>query len=81
MGSYSFEESKHISCGEGGMLITNDEELALKARKIGNHGFINLKSDSGKAKTDINLFQNPDYKRHDLIGWNYHYLSLIQQLL
>ena len=71
MGSYSFEESKHISCGEGGMLITNDEELALKARKIGNHGFINLKSDSGKVKTDINLFQNPDYKRHDLIGWNY----------
>ena len=71
MGSYSFEDSKHMSCGEGGMLITNDENLALKARKIGNHGFRNLKSGSGRIKQDMDVFQNPNFKRHDQIGWNY----------
>lgn len=71
MGSYSFEDSKHLSCGEGGMLITNNEDLALKARKIGNHGFKNLQSTSGRIKQDLNVFQNPMYKRHDTIGWNY----------
>jgi len=71
MASYSFEDSKHLSCGEGGMLITDNENLALKARKVGNHGFKNLQSTSGRIKQDLNVFQNPMYKRHDTIGWNY----------
>ena len=41
--SYSFENSKHISCGEGGMLITNNEEYGEYSRKMGCHGFKNLK--------------------------------------
>ena len=36
--SYSFQASKHI-CGNGGILTTNDIDLANKARRIGNLGY------------------------------------------
>ena len=71
MASYSFENSKHLSCGEGGILITNNSEYAKMARKIGGHGFKNLEADEGRVKADLDVFQNPNYKRHDTIGWNY----------
>jgi len=69
--SYSFENSKHLSCGEGAMIITNDTELAIMCRKVGGHGFKNLQADEGRIKANLDVFQNPDYKRHDEIGWNY----------
>jgi len=71
MASYSFENTKHLSCGEGGILITDDESYAEKARKAGGHGFKNLKADEGRVRLNQDVFQNPDYKRHDEIGWNY----------
>tara|TARA_A100001515_G_scaffold43035_1_gene33952 strand:- start:3320 stop:4528 length:1209 start_codon:yes stop_codon:yes gene_type:complete len=71
MASYSFENSKHMSCGEGGMLITNDKNLAKLARKVGGHGFKNLQADEGRVKLDLDVFQNPNFKRHDTLGWNY----------
>jgi len=37
-GIFSFNQSKPISCGEGGMLITNDEEIATISRLVRNHG-------------------------------------------
>jgi len=71
MASYSFENTKHISCGEGGMVVTDNEEYAEKARKIGGHGFKNLKASEGRIRLNQDDFQNPDYKRHDVLGWNY----------
>lgn len=71
MGSYSFENSKHISCGEGGMLITNDKNLAENARKIGAQGFKGLTAADNSVKQNLDVFQNPNYERHDTIGWNY----------
>jgi len=71
MASYSFENSKHLSCGEGGILITNDSGYAMRARKVGGHGFKNLQADEGRVKADLDVFQDPNYKRHDTIGWNY----------
>jgi len=69
--SYSFENTKHLSSGEGGILLTNNEKWAEKARKVGGHGFKNLRADEGRVKLNADLFQNPDYKRHDMVGWNY----------
>lgn len=69
--SYSFENTKHLSCGEGGLLLTNDEFLAENARKIAGHGFKNLKADEGRIRLRQEIFQNPDYLRHDSLGWNY----------
>jgi perosamine synthetase len=69
--SFSFENTKHISCGEGGMVVTNKEAYAEMVRKIGGHGFKNLKADEGRIRLNQDVFQNPHYKRHDVLGWNY----------
>ena len=69
--SYSFENTKHLSCGEGGLLLTNDELMAEKARKIAGHGFKNLRANEGRVRLKQEIFQNPDYLRHDILGWNY----------
>jgi len=38
-GVFSFQETKHITTlGEGGMIVTNNEEFAEKCRSIRNHG-------------------------------------------
>lgn len=71
MASYSFESSKHLSCGEGGMLITNNEEYAEIARKTAGNGYKNLKAEEGRVKLNADVFQDPDYKRIDTLGWNY----------
>ena len=69
--SYSFENTKHLSCGEGGMIVTNDKYLAEMSRKAGGHGFKNLQAEEGRIKLNSDIFQRPDYKRHSDLGWNY----------
>lgn len=69
--SYSFENSKHLCCGEGGIIITDDEKAAEMARKIGGHGYKNLRAREGEVHLDLDEFQNPNYQRHDELGWNY----------
>lgn len=69
--SFSFENTKHISCGEGGMILTDNEEYAERCRKLGGHGFKNLRAEDGRVRLNQEMFQNPDYKRHDSLGWNY----------
>ncbi len=71
LSSYSFENTKHISCGEGGIVLTNDEKYAEMVRKVGGHGFKNLRAEEGRIRLNAEIFQNPNYKRHDEIGWNY----------
>jgi len=70
--SWSFESTKHMSCGEGGVLLTNDENYATLARKHGGHGYKNLTADGGVIKFgNKRTVQDPSYKRHDTLGWNY----------
>jgi len=70
--SWSFENAKQMSCGEGGILLTNDENLAMSARKVAGHGYKNLSADGGKIKFSNQYdFQDPDFERHDSLGWNY----------
>ena len=38
IGGFSLNFHKHIHTGEGGMIVTNNDELALRARLIRNHG-------------------------------------------
>lgn len=38
IGVYSLNQHKIIHCGEGGIAVTNDDELALRLRLIRNHG-------------------------------------------
>lgn len=36
--TFSFYATKNLAAGEGGMITTNDPELAARARSLGNHG-------------------------------------------
>ena len=72
--SFSFQSSKHITSGEGGMLITSNESLANKIRKVQSLGYIGLSSK--KSKIDKNKLLNPNYERHYCLGWNYRISEL-----
>ena len=71
MSIFSFESSKHISTGAGGIAITNNKEYALKIRKCGGVGYRAIRADGNPVTTDKSFLQSPDYKRHDYLGWNY----------
>ena len=67
--SFSFQASKHLTSGEGGMLITNDENFADRARKFSSLGYAGVNPKQGKiSKNDI---QDPKYSRHVSLGFNY----------
>ena len=67
--SFSFQSSKHLSTGEGGITITNDENLALGIRKVSGLGYKSIGPKQAKIKKDD--IQHPAFERHDYIGWNY----------
>lgn len=71
---FSFERTKHVSCGEGGMLITNDEKLAINARKFAGMGFKNLSAKKSDLVAGVPLeYQTPNYERNDAVGLNYRF--------
>lgn len=45
IGGFSLNYHKHIHCGEGGLLVTNDDHLAERLRLIRNHGEAVIQSD------------------------------------
>ena len=69
--SYSTENSKHITTGDGGIIVTNDEELGTQMRKFGSLGYAAMKSNDGRIRNNKDIFQDPTYKRHDAYGHNY----------
>lgn len=69
--SYSLENSKHVTTGEGGVVVTDDEDLAVKMRKFGCLGYRAVKSGDGRVRLHKDVFQDPGYKRHDCFGYNY----------
>lgn len=72
--SFSFQASKHLTTGEGGMLITNSEELADKARRLNCLGYAGVSARQGKiTRNDI---QDPNYSRHVSFGYNYRMSEL-----
>src|SRR5262252_8627240 len=50
IGVYSLNVHKHIQCGEGGICVTNDDDLALRIRRFINHGELD-----GADKVGLNL--------------------------
>lgn len=65
MGCFSLYQTKHIICGEGGVVITNNEEYAKVITSVANNGIM---------KHDLDAY---DYDR---IGFNYQ-LTDIQAAL
>jgi perosamine synthetase len=69
--SWSFENSKHLTTGDGGILTCNDEKIGDNLRKLTCQGFRNATAISGKIRTSKDLFQNPNFKRHSQFGFMY----------
>jgi perosamine synthetase len=75
---FSFEDKKHITSGsEGGMITTNNEELAMRARKFAGLGYKHMTADAGRTSLAQSTYQDPSYERFDTIGLNYR-MSQIQ---
>jgi len=59
IGVFSFNSNKIIQCGEGGVAITDDDELALRLQLIRNHAEAVIATGM-KVKSLVNM-----------LGWNY----------
>jgi perosamine synthetase len=70
VGAVSFHPRKAITTGEGGMVLTNNEELADKIRSLRDHGATksDLQRHEGKRG-----FLMPEY---DMAGYNYRMTDL-----
>jgi perosamine synthetase len=67
--SYSFQASKILSTGEGGMLVTDSEELATRARSISSLGY---RMDPKQPRIDPATLKSPTFDRHHTFpAWNY----------
>jgi UDP-4-amino-4,6-dideoxy-N-acetyl-beta-L-altrosamine transaminase len=61
---FSFHPVKHIACGEGGMITTNDEKLYKKLLKIRTHGIT-------KEPTLMSKNEGGWYYEMQELGYNY----------
>ena len=69
---FSFESKKHLSTGgEGGMVVTDDKNIAEKIRKFAGIGYKHLTAEQGRTSLAAKIFQNPKYERFGSIGFNY----------
>ena len=69
VGSFSLQSSKHLTAGEGGVVTTDDPELADRLRRFNTLGYAAVGAAHGAiSKADI---QDPDYSRHVSLGFNY----------
>lgn len=64
IGCFSFFENKHLTTGEGGMLITNDSKLSIELKKVINEG------EYCEDGTPSISHYNPPFK-YSLVGLNY----------
>jgi len=64
MAIFSFHPVKHITTGEGGMVVTNNNDLYEKLIMLRNHGIT-------KDKKRLNRNEGPWYYEQQLLGYNY----------
>jgi 8-amino-3,8-dideoxy-alpha-D-manno-octulosonate transaminase len=53
MGCFSFDPVKTVTCGEGGGVVTDDEQLYLKAEAYADHGHDHIGNDRGLEEHPI----------------------------
>lgn len=66
---FSFHPVKHIACGEGGMITTNNEELYKKLLVLRTHGITRDKSVFTNSKETACGFLNNEESAADYPGW------------
>ena len=66
---FSFHPVKHIACGEGGMITTNDESLYNKLLKLRSHGITKLKHEFTNDLIWATGDKNCDKINNNYPGW------------
>jgi len=66
IGIFSLNYHKHIHCGEGGIIVTNDDTLAYKLKLIRNHAEAVISAKGYKNKKEL----------INMIGFNYRMTEL-----
>jgi len=66
IGVFSLNYHKHIHCGEGGIVVTNDDELAFKIQLIRNHA---------EAVIDVKGYEDKK-ELHNMLGFNFRMTEL-----
>jgi perosamine synthetase len=54
IGCFSLQQSKHITCGDGGLLVTNSDSLVARARLFADKGWDRTAADRGHLFLGIN---------------------------
>ncbi len=68
---FSMQRSKHLTSGDGGVVVTSNQNLAEKCRKYADLGYRTLTAKPITNEDIKDTIQQPDYKRHELIGYNF----------
>lgn len=76
MAIFSFERSKHMTTGNGGAIITNDEKLAENARRFSILGYSTLRAGLYESKPSKEVIQDPNFIRHLFVAPNYRFPEL-----
>ncbi len=76
IGSFSFQNSKHITCGEGGMTVTDDPDLAVALRRFSSLGYGLVSSKPGESKISKDAIASPETIRHTDFGFNFRMSDL-----
>jgi dTDP-4-amino-4,6-dideoxygalactose transaminase len=63
IGVFSFFSNKNMTCAEGGLLVTADDDLARAARLLRSHGMTTLSYDRAQGHAT----------RYDVVGLGYNY--------
>jgi dTDP-4-amino-4,6-dideoxygalactose transaminase len=63
IGCYSFTQGKHLTAGEGGMIVTNDSELLIKCALIRNHAESVIHGMHGFDRAKYGMYEN-------MLGYN-----------
>jgi len=80
-GSFSFQNSKHMTCGEGGAVITSDTTLARETRRFSSLGYGLVGADPGASEVNKRALVHPDFERHVSLGFNYRLSELCAAFL
>ncbi len=70
---FSFHPVKHIACGEGGMITTNDEEMYYRLMRLRTHGIVKvdeLYTNSIELAGGIDAYPGW-YMEMQMLGFNY----------
>jgi len=81
----SFHPVKQITTGEGGVVLTNNDELSKKLRMFRSHGIASepeeffskdLAFDSNNSKSSLLKSPNPWYYEQQVLGYNYRITNI-----